>query len=130
MIMNYYFNKTTGYGFEEAIEKVTEKLKEEGFGVLFRINMDETLRNKIGAEMPRYTTLGACNPNFAYEALQAEDRIGLMLPCNVIIRELAGGKTEVSAIHALQSMLAVENEKVKAVAAQITEKLEKVIGRL
>ncbi len=128
--MNYYFSKTTDFGFEEAIEKVTEQLKEEGFGVLFRINMDETLRNKIGAEMPRYTTLGACNPKFAWEALQAEDHIGLMLPCNVIIRELPDGKTEVSAIHALQSMLAVENEKVKEVAAKITEKLEKVIGRL
>ncbi len=128
--MSYYFNKTTDYAFEEAIEKVTEQLKEEGFGVLYRINMDETLKNKIGAELPRYTTLGACNPKFAYQALQAEDRIGLMLPCNVIIRALPDGKTEVSAIHALQSMLAVDNDKVKEVAAQITAKLEKVIERL
>jgi len=85
--------------------------------VLFRINMDETLKNKIGVEMPRYTTLGACNPKFAYQALQAEDRIGLMLPCNIIVRELPDGKTEVSAIHALQSMLAVDKDKVKEVAA-------------
>ncbi len=126
--MSYYFKKTTDYGFEEAIEKVTEQLKEESFGVLFRINMDETLKNKIGAELPRYTTLGACNPKFAYEALQAEDHIGLMLPCNVIIRETPEG-TEVAAIHALQSMLAVDNEKVKEVAEQITQKLEKVIER-
>ena len=128
--MSYYFNKTTDYAFEEAIEKVTAQLKEEGFGVLFRINMDETLKEKIGADLPRYTTLGACNPKFAFQALQAEDRIGLMLPCNVIIRELPDGKTEVSAIHALQSMLAVNNEKVKEVAARITQKLEKVIKSL
>ncbi len=127
--MSYYFKKTTDYGFEEAIEKVTEQLKEESFGVLFRINMDETLKNKIGAELPRYTTLGACNPKFAYEALQAEDHIGLMLPCNVIIRETPEG-TEVAAIHALQSMLAVDNDKVKEVAGKITQKLEKVIERL
>ena len=128
--MSYYFNKTTDYAFGEAIEKVTAQLKEEGFGVLFRINMDETLKEKIGADLPRYTTLGACNPKFAFQALQAEDRIGLMLPCNVIIRELPDGKTEVSAIHALQSMLAVNNEKVKEVAAQITSKLENVIASL
>ena len=128
--MNYYFRKTTDYSFEEAIEKVTELLKEEGFGVLFRINMDETLKTKIGAELHRYTTLGACNPKYAFKALQSDDFIGLMLPCNVVIQERPGGKTEVAAIDAVRSMLAVENEGVQETAQQIAAKLKAVISRL
>ena len=128
--MDYYFRKTTDYSFEEAIEKVTELLKEEGFGVLYRINMDETLKAKIGAEFHRYTTLGACNPNFAFKALQAENLIGLMLPCNVVVNETSEGKVEVAAIDAVQSMLAVKNPAVIETATQIAEKLKKVISKL
>jgi len=128
--MDYYFRKTTDYSFEEAIEKVTELLKEEGFGILFRINMDETLKAKIGADFPRYTTLGACNPKFAFKALTSENLIGLMLPCNVVISETPEGKVEVAAIDAVQSMLAVENPAVKETAQQIAEKLKTVISKL
>ena len=129
--MDYYFRKTTDYSFEEAIEKVTGLLKEEGFGVLFRINMDETLKAKIGADFHRYTTLGACNPKFAFKALTSENMIGLMLlPCNVVVSETPDGKVEVAAIDAVQSMLAVENPVVKETAAQISSKLKIVISRL
>ena len=128
--MDYYFRKTTDYSFEEAIEKVTGLLKEEGFGVLFRINMDETLKAKIGADFHKYTTLGACNPKFAFKALTSENLIGLMLPCNVVVSETPDGKVEVAAINAVQSMLTVENPVVKETASQISSKLKKVISGL
>lgn len=125
--MKYYFEKTTDYAFEEAVEKVTEELKKEGFGVLTEIDVQATLKKKLNIDFRKYRILGACNPPFAHRALQAEDKIGAMLPCNVILQELDNGKTEVAAIDPLASMLAVENDKLGEIANEIRAKLEKVI---
>ena len=125
--MKYYFEKTTDCAFEEAVEKVTEELKKEGFGVLTEIDVQATLKKKLNVDFRKYRILGACNPPFAHRALQAEDKIGAMLPCNVIVQELDNGKTEVAAIDPVASMLAVENDKLGEIAGEIRSKLEKVI---
>ena len=128
--MKYYIEKTTNYSFDEAVEKVTEELKKEGFGVLSEINIHEKLKEKLDVDFRKYRILGACNPPKAYEALQAENKIGTMLPCNVIVQELEDGKTEVAAIDPVASMQAAENDKVSAIAREIKSKLEKVISSL
>lgn len=128
--MKYYFEKTTDYAFEEAVEKVTEELKKEGFGVLTEIDVQATLKKKLNIDFRKYRILGACNPPFAHRALQAEDKIGAMLPCNVIVQELDDGKTEVAAVDPMASMLAVENDKLSEIAGEIRSKLEKVIKNL
>ncbi|KOH46195.1 DUF302 domain-containing protein [Sunxiuqinia dokdonensis] len=125
--MKYYIEKTTEYGFDEAIEKVTEELKKEGFGVLTEIDVQATLKKKLDVDFKKYQILGACNPPFAHKALQAENKIGAMLPCNVIVQELDDGKTEVAAVDPMASMLAVENDKLGEIANEIRAKLEKVI---
>ena len=123
----YYFEKTTDYAFEEAVEKVTEELKKEGFGVLTEIDVQATLKKKLDVDFRKYRILGACNPPFAHKALQAENKIGAMLPCNVIVQELDNGKTEVAAVDPVASMLAVENDKLGEIASEIRSKLQKVI---
>ncbi len=128
--MKYYIEKTTNYSFDEAVEKVTEELKKEGFGVLSEINIHEKLKEKLDVNFRKYKILGACNPSKAYEALQAEDKIGTMLPCNVIVQELEDGKTEVAAVDPTASMQAVDNEKLASIAGEIKGKLEKVIRNL
>ncbi len=128
--MEYYIEKKTAYAFDEAVEKVTEELKKEGFGVLSEINIHEKLKEKLDVDFRKYKILGACNPAKAYEALQAETMIGTMLPCNVIVQELEDGKTQVAAIDPVASMQAVENDKVSAIAREIKSKLEKVIFSL
>ncbi len=128
--MKYYIEKTTAYGFDEAVEKVTEELKKEGFGVLSEINIHEKLKEKLDVDFRKYRILGACNPPKAYEALQAENKIGTMLPCNVIVQELENGKTEVAAVDPVVSMQAVGNDKLASIAGEIKVKLEKVIGNL
>lgn len=125
--MKYYIEKTTNYSFDEAVEKVTEELKKEGFGVLSEINIHEKLKEKLDVDFRKYRILGACNPPSAYKALQAENKIGTMLPCNVIVQELENGKTEVAAVNPVASMQAVDNDNLKVIAKEITEKLEKVI---
>ncbi|MDK2979651.1 MAG: hypothetical protein PWP52_2365 [Bacteroidales bacterium] len=125
--MKYYFEKITEYGFDEAIEKVTEELKKEGFGVLTEIDVQATLKKKLDVDFNKYQILGACNPPFAHKALRAENKIGAMLPCNVIVQELDDGKTEVAAVDPMASMLAVENDKLGEIANEIRAKLEKVI---
>lgn len=125
--MKYYIEKTTEYGFDEAIEKVTEELKKEGFGVLTEIDVQATLKKKLDVDFKKYQILGACNPPFAHKALRAENKIGAMLPCNVIVQELDDGKTEVAAVDPMASMLAVENDKLGEIANEIRAKLEKVI---
>lgn len=125
--MKYYIEKTTEYGFDEAIEKVTEELKKEGFGVLTEIDVQATLKKKLDVDFNKYQILGACNPPFAHKALKAENKIGAMLPCNVIVQELDDGKTEVAAVDPMASMLAVENDKLGEIANEIRAKLEKVI---
>ncbi len=128
--MHYYFNKVIGLSFEEAINRVTEGLKQEGFGILTEIDVKETLKKKIDVDFKKYKILGACNPSFAYQALQAEDKIGLMLPCNVIVQEVEEGKIEVAAIDPAVSMQAIENPGLKTIASQVQDKLKGVIEAL
>ena len=128
--MAYYFNKILNVSFDEAISKVTEELKKEGFGILTEIDVKETLKKKLNVDFKKYRILGACNPPFAYQALQAEDKVGTMLPCNVIVQEHAEGKVEVAAIDPAASMQAIENPKLRDIAEQVRIKLRKVIDNL
>ena len=129
--MSYYFNKViTGKSFDEAIEQVTAELKKEGFGVLTEIDIKETLKNKIDVDFKKYKILGACNPHFAYKALQSEDKIGVFLPCNVIVEEHENGVIEVSAVDPIASMSAAENETLGNLASEVQQKLIKVIDSL
>ena len=128
--MSYYFNKITTLEFEEAITVVTTELGKEGFGVLSEIDLQGKIKEKLNKDIPRYKILGACNPVFAFKALQTEPHIGTMLPCNVIVREVEGGKVEVSAINPVDSMQAVGNPDLQDVAAEIQARLERVITTL
>lgn len=129
--MSYYFGTTlTNISFDEAIEKVTEELKKEGFGILTEIDVQATLKKKLDVDFYNYKILGACNPPFAYQALKSEDKIGTMLPCNVILQEREKGKIEISAVNPEASMQSVENENLAGVASEIKAKLEKVINSL
>jgi uncharacterized protein (DUF302 family) len=128
--MNYYFNKTLHGNFEEIIKKVTKELKAEGFGILTDINIQETLKKKLDVDFKQYRILGACNPPFAYKALLAEDKIGTMLPCNVIVQEINPGVVEVAAINPMVSMQAVKNEQLNEIAFEINKKLKNVIHKL
>ncbi len=127
---NYGFSKIVNLGYDEAIEKVTEELKKEGFGVLTEIDVTATLKKKLDVDFKPYKILGACNPPFAYKSLQAEEQIGLMLPCNVIVYVNDKGKTIVAAIDPIASMQAVKNDKLGEVAETIQGKLKKVIESL
>jgi uncharacterized protein (DUF302 family) len=128
--MKYYFNKTLNGTFEEVIDKVTKGLKEEGFGILTEIDVKETLKEKLDVDFKKYRILGACNPPYAHKALQAEDKIGTMLPCNVIVQEIEKGNIEVAVVNPMASMQAVVNDKLKKIADEITTKLEHVIEKL
>lgn len=128
--MNYYFSTVLNSDFDTAIASVTEALKKEGFGVLTEIDVKETFKKKLNLDFPKYRILGACNPQFAYEALQAENKIGAMLPCNVIVQEHENGKVEVSAVDPVASMMAVKNDKLEKTATQVREKLNRVIQHL
>lgn len=128
--MNYYFNTTIKVPFDEAIEKVIEELKKESFGVLTDIDVKATLKNKLDVDYKNYRILGACNPSYAYKALQAEDKIGIMLPCNVIVQETEDGKVEVSAVDPIASMQAIQNAELEDIANQAQAKLKKVIDKL
>ena len=128
--MKYYFEKTLeNTSFEAAIEQVTEALKEEGFGVLTEIDVSATMKKKLDVAFRPYRILGACSPQHAYQALSAEDKIGAMLPCNVIVQQVAGG-VEVAAVDPVASMSAVENKGLEPVAREVREKLQAVINRL
>ena len=128
--MKYYFNKSLEIPFDEAVAKVTEQLKKEGFGVLTEIDVKKTLKKKLDVDFQQYKILGACNPHFAYQALQKEDKIGTMLPCNVIVQETEEDKIEVAAIDPMASMQAVQNPDLQAVAEQVQAKLRSVIAGL
>lgn len=128
--MSYYFSKTLNLSFDKAIVAVTEELKKEGFGILTDIDVKVTLKKKLDVEFRNYRILGACNPPFAYKALKAEDKIGTMLPCNVIVQEISDGQVEVTAIDPLASMQAVENPALKEIASEISKKLKTVIDRV
>ncbi|MCI0695402.1 DUF302 domain-containing protein [candidate division KSB1 bacterium] len=124
--MSYYFVKPTTYSFDEAITRVTDELKKEGFGVLTEIDVKEILKKKLNADFRRYKILGACNPPFAYQALQVEEYIGAMLPCNVIVQEKGSG-VEVAAVDPVASMAGVKNDKLAGIAEQVRRKLANVI---
>lgn len=128
--MAYYNSKIVNYTFEDSIAKVTDELKKEGFGILTEIDVQETLKKKLDVEFRRYKILGACNPPNAYKALQAEENIGVLLPCNVIVQEKEDGKVQVSAVNPMESMQAVKNEALEEVALEVTEKLKRVLERL
>ena len=128
--MSYYFNKTLALPFDEAVEMVKAELKKEGFGVLTEIDVQKTLKEKMGVDFRPYRILGACNPPYAYKALMTEDKIGTMLPCNVIVQELAPGQVEVAAIDPLASMAAVKNEDLGAIGLEVREKLKRVVDAL
>lgn len=128
--MSYHFTTTLDIPFDDAINKVTEALKEEGFGVLTEIDVKATLKKKLDVDFQRYTILGACNPGFAHKALLAENKIGTMLPCNVIVQETADGKSEVSAVDPMASMQAIENAELGGIAQEVQDKLKTVIDNL
>jgi uncharacterized protein (DUF302 family) len=128
--MTYHFSKTIERSFETAIEDVTQALQSEGFGVLTTIDVKATLKKKLDADFRPYTILGACNPNYAYQALQAEDKIGTMLPCNVIVQQAGEGKVEVSAVDPIASMAAIENPNLGEIAKTVRDLLKKVIDKV
>lgn len=128
--MKYYFSKILQGSFEEACERAVESLKEEGFGVLTEIDVKKTLKEKLDVNFRQYRILGACNPSYAYKALQTEDKIGIMLPCNVIVQEIAEDEIEVAAVDPLASMQAIHNPNLEVTAFQVKEKLKKVIESL
>ncbi len=128
--MTYYFAKTLDIPFDDAVDEVITALKGEGFGVLTTIDIQATLKKKLGVEFPRYVILGACNPTLAFDALQVENKIGTMLPCNVIVRDNGEGRTEVAAVDPVSSMQAVDNPKLANVAATVQAKLASVINSL
>ncbi len=130
LFMTYHFSRTLSLPFDAAVSRTVEGLKKEGFGVLTEIDVQATLKNKLGVDFRKYRILGACNPPFAYEALQAEDKIGTMLPCNVIVQESPGGGVEVSAVDPVASMAAIENPQLAGIAGQVRQKLKQVIEHL
>lgn len=128
--MDYYFSKTIAASFDEAIEKVTEALKTEGFGILTEIDLKATLKKKLDVDFYNYKILGACNPQFAYKALQAEDKIGTLLPCNVTVQEKEEGRVEISIVDPAAAMKAIENDELHDIAAEIRTRLQRVIDLL
>lgn len=125
--MSYYFNKIVDMNFEETIEKVTQALKKEGFGVLTEIDVTGALKKKIDVDFRKYRILGACNPSFAHKALLAEDKIGTMLPCNVIVQERDDGKVEVAAVDPVASMQAIDNPALGEIAATVQSRLKQIV---
>ncbi len=128
--MSYYFSKTVDGPFDAAVERVKAALKKEGFGVLTEADVGKTLKEKLGVDFRPYRILGACNPPLALKALKAEDKIGTMLPCNVIVQELASGRVEVAAIDPVASMAAVGNPALEPVGREVRERLKAVVDRL
>lgn len=128
--MSYYFAKTLTAEFEEAIRRATEALKAAGFGIITEIDVKDTLKKKIGVEFRNYRILGACNPALAHDALQIEDKVGTMLPCNVVVQDLGGGRIEVAAIDPVASMQAIDNARLKEAARRVQAKLKDVIAAL
>lgn len=128
--MSYYFSKTTDASFEDILTKVADELKKEGFGILTEIDVRETLKKKLDVNFQKYKIIGACNPQFAYKALQTENKIGTMLPCNIVVQELPYGKVEVAAVNPVQSMQAVGNQTLADIAKQVQTKLHNVINNV
>ena len=128
--MSYTFSKTLELSFEDAVAKTREALMAEGFGIITEIDVQHVLKTKIGADFRQYLILGACNPALAYEALKLEPNVGAMLPCNVVVQDVGGGRTEISAIDPVASMLAIDNPELKVKASAVSEKLYAAMSRL
>ena len=128
--MTYYFSKTLSVGFDEAVRRTTEALRHEGFGIITEIDVKDTFRKKINVEFRNYRILGACNPSLAHEALLLEDKVGTMLPCNVVVQDAGNGRVEVAAIDPVASMAAIDNPRLKESAGKVQAKLRKVIDNL
>lgn len=128
--MSYYFSKTLNMPFGQAIQHVTDALAGKGFGVLTTIDVRATMKKKLDIDFRPYTILGACNPQFAHKALQSEDKIGTMLPCNVVVQEVGKGQVEVSAVDPVASMAAVNNPKLASIAGDVRDLLKQVVAGL
>ena len=128
--MSYNISKKVKSDFDKTIYRVTEELQKEGFGIITEVNLKDKFKEKLNVDFRNYTILGACNPKLAYEAVQQEDKIGLMLPCNVMVQEHEDGEVEVSAINPMASIGAVENERLESVASEVSGRLHRVINAL
>ena len=128
--MSYYFSKTLPVGFDEAVRRTTEVLKKEGFGIITEIDVKQTLKAKIGVDFRNYRILGACNPKLAHEAFQLEDKIGTMLPCNVVVQEIGNNQTEIAAVDPVASMQAIDNPRLIQAAQRVQALLRTVIEAL
>jgi uncharacterized protein (DUF302 family) len=128
--MSYYFSKTVSLSHPEAIEKVTAALKNSGFGIVSEIQMHEKFKEKLNVDFKKYTILGACNPGYAYKAVQSEEKIGTMLPCNIVVIEKGDKTTEIAAVNPIASMMAVNNPALAPIAGEITQLLKELIENL
>ena len=128
--MSYYFAKTVETNFEETLIKIEEELKKESFGVLTEIDVQATFKKKLDVDFRKYKILGACNPPFAHKALTAEDKVGVLLPCNVIVQELDVNKVEVAIVNPIDSMQSVKNAALESIASEVTDKLKKVLENI
>ncbi|MCB0669468.1 MAG: DUF302 domain-containing protein [Saprospiraceae bacterium] len=129
--MSYCFSKILkDRTFDQVVELTTAELKKEGFGILTSLDIKETLKKKIDVDIEKYTILGACNPQFAYQAIQSENKIGVFLPCNILVQEHPDGNIEVSAVDPIASMSSVQNEKLGTIASDVQQKLKRVIDHL
>lgn len=129
-VMTYHFTKKVSYSFQDALEKTKSALGNEGFGVISEIDLKDKFKEKLGVDFREYKILGACNPGLAYKAIEQEDKIGTMLPCNVLIQEHKGGEVEVTAINPMESMAAIDNSNLEAIAKEVSQKLKAVIDNL
>jgi uncharacterized protein (DUF302 family) len=128
--MSYYFAKIVQTNFEETLIKVEEELKKESFGVLTEIDVQATFKKKLDVDFRKYKILGACNPPFAHKALTAEDKVGVLLPCNVIVQELENNNVEVAIVNPIDSMQSVKNDKLGEIATEVTDKLKRVLAKI
>lgn len=128
--MEYYFDAILHTSFDDAVAKVTEALKTEGFGILTEIDMQAKLKEKLGVDYKKYKILGACNPAFGYKALQIEEMVGVMLPCNFVVTEKEDGAILVAAVNPIASMMAIQNPALESHAAEVTEKIKKIVNLL
>lgn len=126
--MSYYFSAILPLGFDDAVRRTTDALKAEGFGIITEIDVKETLRKKLGVDY--YTILVACNPTLAHQALQLEDKVGTMLPCNVVVQDIGGGKVEIAAVDPVASMTSIDNPRLKQLAAEVRDALKRVVASL
>jgi uncharacterized protein (DUF302 family) len=128
--VSYYFSAILPLGFDDAVRRTTDALKAEGFGIITEIDVKATLRKKLGVDFRHYTILGACNPTLAHQALQLEDKVGTMLPCNVVVQDIGGGKVEIAAVDPVASMTSIDNPRLKQLAAEVRDALKRVVASL